>query len=208
MTVLNEKAVPYAITYIDLRNKPDWFLALSPTGKVPVVQTPDGDILFESAVINEYLDDVHAPHWQPAAPLARAQTRMWTEFMGALYGDVYQLYTTPDADRARAIIAGITTKLARLEDEIVGPLWQGEQFSLVDATAAPVFMRLAWVERLRPDLSAFTGLPRTRAWCDGLLARPSVREAVLPDIFDIFLTSVQASESWLAPAAKAVLTAG
>lgn len=92
--VLNEKDVPYEIDYIDLGNKPDWFLAISPTGKVPVVQTPDGVNLFESAVINEYLDEMHEPRLLPAAPLDRAQDRMWRDFMADLYGPTFMLYFT------------------------------------------------------------------------------------------------------------------
>ena len=53
---LEEKGVKYNIKYIELENKPDWFLAISPFGKVPVLQVND-KVLFESAVINEYLDE-------------------------------------------------------------------------------------------------------------------------------------------------------
>ncbi len=54
---LNKKGIDYKITYIDLADKPDWFLALSPLGKVPVLKHGD-EVLFESAVINEYLDEI------------------------------------------------------------------------------------------------------------------------------------------------------
>ena len=48
---LNEKGVPFERIDIDLANKPDWFLKISPLGKVPVllVATADGEAaLFES----------------------------------------------------------------------------------------------------------------------------------------------------------------
>ena len=50
---LKEKQVPFTITYIDLQNPPDWFLAISPMGKVPVLRMAQDQVLFESAVINE-----------------------------------------------------------------------------------------------------------------------------------------------------------
>ncbi len=112
MTVLNEKEIPYEIEYIDLSNKPDWFLALSPTGKVPVILTPEGHRLFESAVINEYLDEMHAPHVMPSTPLGRAQDRMWQELIVGMYGDVYQLYSAADDDRAQAALEGYVFGLA------------------------------------------------------------------------------------------------
>ena len=54
--LLQEQNRTYDITYIDLRNKPDWFLEISPNGKVPVLKVEETPI-FESAVILEYLDD-------------------------------------------------------------------------------------------------------------------------------------------------------
>ena len=54
--VLLEKEAPFDITYIDLSNPPDWFKAISPMGKVPVLKVDD-TVLFESAVIMEYLDE-------------------------------------------------------------------------------------------------------------------------------------------------------
>ena len=53
---LSEKGVNFERTYIDLANKPDWFLAISPLGKTPVLLADDVPI-FESAVILEYLEE-------------------------------------------------------------------------------------------------------------------------------------------------------
>ena len=54
---LLEKGVGYEIEHIDLSNKPQWFLDISPFGKVPVLVVDDDVVLFESAVINEFLDE-------------------------------------------------------------------------------------------------------------------------------------------------------
>ena len=59
LITLEEKGVAYEVVHVDLQNKPPWFLALSPTGRVPVLLVREGEretVLFESAVINEYLD--------------------------------------------------------------------------------------------------------------------------------------------------------
>ncbi len=58
---LKEKQVPFDITYVDLQNLPDWFNAISPMGKVPVLRVDEKRVLFESAVINEYLDETNPP---------------------------------------------------------------------------------------------------------------------------------------------------
>jgi glutathione S-transferase len=61
--VLSEKGVAFERHYIDLAAKPDWFLRISPLGKVPLLAVPqaglDDAILFESAVICEYLEETH-----------------------------------------------------------------------------------------------------------------------------------------------------
>lgn len=57
---LAEKQVPFQRIDIDLGNKPDWFLAISPLGKTPVLQVGQGrrsTAIFESTVILEYLEE-------------------------------------------------------------------------------------------------------------------------------------------------------
>ena len=73
---LKHKTIDFDITYIDLADPPDWFLEISPLGKVPVLKVDD-EILFESAVINEYLDEITGGELQPKEPLARAKNRAW-----------------------------------------------------------------------------------------------------------------------------------
>ena len=97
--VLAEKGVPFERVNIDLANKPDWFLKLSPLGKVPVlVVEQDGRerVLFESAVIAEYLDETIAPQLHPADPIEKAQHRAWIEFASALLADIHGYYTAAD----------------------------------------------------------------------------------------------------------------
>ncbi|MEE8212846.1 MAG: glutathione S-transferase family protein, partial [Acidiferrobacterales bacterium] len=78
MTLL-EKGVAHDIDYVDLSDRPDWFVELSPLGKVPVLEVTRDDgskvVLFESVVINEYLDEVTEGSMLPADPLDRAHSR-------------------------------------------------------------------------------------------------------------------------------------
>ena len=198
MAVLNEKEVPYDIEYIDLSNKPDWFLEISPTGRVPVIQTPEGDALFESAVINEFLDESHAPQFMPETPLARAQERMWSDFVSGLYGDVFRAsYVATSAEEAQESIDSIKKRLAQLEEKVVGPLFNGEQFGLIDATAAPPFTRMNWMEEAVHGLDFFGDTPKVKAWKDALLARPSVVNSVLPDLYTEFVERARGRGSWI-----------
>src|SRR5687767_8093258 len=53
--VLAEKKIDYRLTEIDLGDKPQAFLKVSPYGRVPALRH-DGTHVCESAIINEYLD--------------------------------------------------------------------------------------------------------------------------------------------------------
>src|SRR5712675_3040700 len=75
---LTEKGVEFERIDIDLADKPDWFLKLSPLGKTPVLLVGDTAI-FESAVILEYLEETQSPTLHPADPLARAEHRAFIE---------------------------------------------------------------------------------------------------------------------------------
>ncbi len=99
--VATEKKIPFERIDIDLTNKPDWFLALSPTGKVPLLEVEGedarGHVIFESAVIAEYLDEIgEGERLLPADPLERARHRAWVEIGALALADIYRLYTASD----------------------------------------------------------------------------------------------------------------
>jgi glutathione S-transferase len=91
---LTEKGVSFERIDIDLANKPDWFLAISPLGKTPVLQVGDAAI-FESAVILEYLEETQTKPLHPADPLKRAEHRGWIEFGSTVLNDIAGLYSAP-----------------------------------------------------------------------------------------------------------------
>jgi glutathione S-transferase len=176
---LEEKRVEYERTSIDLADKPDWFLAISPTGKVPVL-TIDGEVLFESSVIAEFIDEVTPGSLLPADPLQKAKQRAWIEFGSAILTDIAGFYGAPDAQAFEAKRSAIAGKFARLEGEVKGPFFAGEAFGLVDAAFGPVFRYLDTFDRIG-DFGLLAGLPKVSAWRRALAERPSVKAAVAPD---------------------------
>src|SRR5215831_11692029 len=63
--VLREKDTEFELRHIEPDNRPEWFLAISPHKKVPVLRIDDKQSLFESNAINEYLDETIAPQLHP-----------------------------------------------------------------------------------------------------------------------------------------------
>lgn len=201
--VLLEKQVPFERINVDLSAKPAWFLALSPTGKVPMlkIQQPGGveDILFESMVICEYLEETQSgPHLYPDDPLARGKHRAWIEFGSATLGDVWGYLNAKDHATADAKAAGFKEKLTRLEDVLGGgPYFAGETFGMVDAVFAPIFR---YFDVLAPDIGApfFEGFAQVNAWRKKLAARSSVISAASGDYGALLQVHLQRQNALLA----------
>lgn len=183
---LRDKAVDFDITYIDLAQRPAWFKAISPLGKVPVLRVGETSI-FESAVINEYLDEVYTPTLHPSDPLRRAHNRAWIEVASVLTTLQFQLCVAVDRAEYAALWDKMEDSFERLEDELGnGPYFNGVDFSLVDTSLAPVFMRCAILDQfVQPG--QLTGHPRLAAYRDALLARPSVINSVVPEFTELFM---------------------
>jgi glutathione S-transferase len=178
--VLAEKRQPFERVYVDLSNKPEWFKAISPLGKVPLLSIGD-DVVFESAVILEYLEETVAPRLHPSEPLRRADHRAWIEFGSAILNDIAGFYRAPDPDsfeQKRMLLAERFTWLERkLPTE---PWFDGSSFSLVDAVYAPVFRYFDLFEKVG-EFGILANKPKIARWRAALAQRPSVRDAVVPD---------------------------
>ena len=177
---LLEKGVAFERVTIDLANKPDWFLAISPLGKVPLLKVGDA-VIFESAVIVEYLEETQPNPLHPADPLARAEHRAWMEFGSSILMDLWSFYTASDDATLQGKATLIAGKFERLEQRLgEGPYFDGARFSLVDAVFGPVFRYFDTFDRIA-DFGMLTAKPRIAAWRRALAERPSVVAAVKPD---------------------------
>ena len=179
--VLAEKNLPYDIAPIDLRaheQKTPEYLKLNPYGKVPVL-TDDATVLYESLIINEYLDEKYSnPPLMPKDPAKRAKARILVDYGMAHFDAPYQrlrMELMKDTkEQNQQVIAGAKAELKkllqRLEDEIGEQQYLLGDFSLVDADLLPRFTRLEGFGVL-PDPS----LPRLGNYLERVKARPSVR---------------------------------
>ena len=192
--ILSAKKVPFDVTYINLRDKPDWFLKISPHGKVPVLKVIDADgqetPLFESNAIGEYLEETAQPPLHPADPIKRARNRAWTDFLPTFTATINAVNYCPSNEDLPAALDAARVNLAKLETELAshtdGPYFNGPDLSLVDAAYGPFFQRHNLCDQ---DLQ--TGLlnefPHVKAWSDALLANETITGAVadkFPEEFD------------------------
>lgn len=190
---LAEKGMAYKRIYIDLANKPEWFVQISPLGKVPVLRVDDAAI-FETSAICEYIEDaapappLHppAPPLHPPAPLDRARHRSWAEFASAVIADVFAFYMAPDAAAFARKCRDLQSKFRWLERHLGdGPYFAGAHFSLVDAAFAPIFRLFDTFDRIG-EFEILRALPRVQGYRTALAARASVRQAAVSDYAEIF----------------------
>jgi len=174
-----EKEIAVSLTEISLDAKPDWFLAVSPYSKVPLLR--DGDaVIFESAVIGEYLEEVcPEPPLMPDDPLKRAKMRIWVDFANVRFiPHVYKLMMAQD-DEAQAHQTGLLdVAFGRMEAHLAGDdsgrFWIGDRLSFADLAFYPHLERFCAVEHYRgvaiPDTC-----PRLKDWLAMMSQRPSAR---------------------------------
>ena len=178
--VLMEKGIAFERRDVDLKNKPGWFLALSPLGKTPVLRVGD-DAIYESAVICEYLDETHGPRLHPESTLERARHRSWMEFGSVVLSAIGAFYNAPDASALAVRAQHIRTHFEQIEQVLgAGPYFSSERFSIVDAVFGPVFRYFGVFDEIA-DFGFFHDLPKVTAWRLHLAKRDSVRRAVQPE---------------------------
>jgi glutathione S-transferase len=174
---LKHKNIDFEITYIDLADPPDWFLELSPLGKVPVLKVDD-EVLFESAVINEYLDEITG------------------EFASNMLGNLYMMKMSKDEERYSKYRNLLVSQLERVEKRLGdGPWFNGEEFSLADTAFAPLFRQNSVANNQLSVIDPAT-MPRVNAWAQRLLALPEVRDSVVDEFEDLYLAAMQKNDSY------------
>ncbi|TGN08141.1 glutathione S-transferase family protein [Leptospira ilyithenensis] len=198
---LLEKKADYEIKYIDLANKPDWFLKISPLGRVPVLQLGE-HVLFESAVINEYLDEVNPPSLHPRVPIEKAKQRAWIEFASSVNVDQYMLTLTKDKVEFDKKLSDLNSKFSQLEAILPNGFsdslyFGGKTFQLVDTSFAPAFMRFDFLEKSKANLRFFESFPKVSLWSKTLLSKDSVKNSVLPEVPEDYIRYIKDHNSYL-----------
>ena len=189
MIVLRTKKVDFEVTYINLREKPDWFLKISPHGKVPVLNVGD-DVLFESNAIAEFLDETVSPQLHPTDAIKRARNRAWTDFVADFSKGLSAAYRRDTVEEMEEGRADAEKVLAKLEDAIKnergndGPYFNGDTLCLVDAAYAP-FLQRFMIAEAKLNTGLLDLFPLVRAWTEALLATDlvtgSVAETFVPE---------------------------
>ncbi|MBT5570697.1 MAG: glutathione S-transferase family protein [Alphaproteobacteria bacterium] len=201
MILLRAKEIEFDVTYVNLQDKPDWFLDISPHGKVPVLKVGD-EILFESNAIAEYLDEVVQPRLHPEDPLERAKNRAWTDFVPTFAGALTSIHYSKTREDMEGALTNAHEKLAKVEGALAGrgndgPYFNGPDIALVDAAYAPFFQRHLFVDKVLKN-NIIDGYPLTKAWAETLLSDERVTGAVPDNFAEEFIAGIKRREAYSA----------
>jgi glutathione S-transferase len=204
---LGEKGAAFERVFIDLDDKPNWFLKISPLGKVPLLLIEEDGrqvTLFESAAICEYIDETQpGPRLHPQDALTRARHRGWMEFGSSVLADLWMYETTSDQRVLETKRTVLASKFLIIETELSGgPLFVGKSFSLVDAVFAPIFRYFDVFDAIS-DSHIFDGLEKVKRWRSTLAQRPSVKQAAASDYHERLIAFLEKHQSALLEQAAA-----
>jgi glutathione S-transferase len=178
---LHEKALPYQRVTLDLAKKEQKrleFLKLNPYGKVPVIDD-DGKVLFESCIINEYLDERYPnPPLMPKDPYLRGRGRVWVDYglnylhepYWALRGEMLKNESARNVALMEEKRQTLRSLLGYLEEALEGKAYFLDEISLTDIDLVPRFLRMETYGAI-PTPS----LPRLNGWLERMKSRPAVK---------------------------------
>jgi len=195
--VLSEKNIPYERIEIDLGNPPPWFNAISPLQKVPLLRINEKTVLFESAIICEYLNEITPGSLHPEDPLGKAIHRSWIEFGSNILDNIGGLYCAKDEETFEHKRKDIKQMFQQIEDKLTdGPYFAGQDFHLIDAVYGPIFRYFDVIETC-VDLKLFTELYKIQNWRLNLKKRKSVKNAVTSQYAELLTEFIQQRKSYL-----------
>lgn len=184
--LLETKQIHYEVEKIDLRNKPDWFLNISPRGQVPVLILDDGNVLYESNAICEYIDEAYPVSLHPENLLDKAESRTLCDLASDYY--MVQCSTQRSVDeksleQRRAEFVKVFAIIEKYLDD--GPYFSGNSLSMVDIAWIPLLHRAELV-KIFTGYDFLTDFPKASKWQAELMKTTELKNSVSNSFNEIF----------------------
>ena len=191
--VLEAKKLKYEVEYVDLMNLPDWFIEISPNAEVPILETDNNAVLFESFAICEYLEEMYSPDLHPKNSEQKAIHRAWARQAATQY--LVQCSTQRSAteeilEKKTEVFVQLFAKVEKVLGD--GPYFDGVKLSMVDTAWIPILHRSAIIKQ-------FTGFdflkdyPKVIQWQQALLETDVLKNSV-PEMFEEYFIQFYLNE--------------
>ncbi|WP_318440042.1 glutathione S-transferase family protein [Photobacterium leiognathi] len=184
---LEAKNIPYEIEYISLKNKPQWFLDISPNGQVPVLITENNTALFESDAIIEFIEDEYDPLEQGLTNEQRALDRAWSYLAAKSYLPQCGTMGSKDKDIFIQREESLRKAFTKAENQLSGNtlFFKSDTISRVDIAWLPLLHRAAIIKD-HTSYDLLCCLPKLQTWQSALLKTGLTEKSVAPDFIDKF----------------------
>ncbi|XP_030627047.1 glutathione S-transferase omega-1 [Chanos chanos] len=189
--VLSAKGIKHETINVNLKEKPDWFLEKNPLGLVPVLETPEGQIIYESPITCDYLDEVYAgKKLLPSDPLEKAQQRMLLEHYSKVVPFFYKIPVAKrNGEDVTALEGELREKLSKFNEILVKKktkFFGGDSITMIDYMMWPWFERMETLQ-LKHCLDQTPDLAK---WMERMLEDPAVEETMFsPEVHAVFYKS-------------------
>uniref|UniRef100_A0A669EDW3 Glutathione S-transferase omega n=1 Tax=Oreochromis niloticus TaxID=8128 RepID=A0A669EDW3_ORENI len=186
--VLKAKGIKYETINIHLKEKPEWYLKKNPLGQVPTLETPAGEVIYESPITCEYLDEVYPEKkLLPSSPFAKAQQKMMLEHFSKVIPYFYKIPTgRKNGEDVSGLEADLKEKFAKLNACLVNKktkFFGGDSITMID------YMMWPWFERAEAyQFKQFLdGTPELKKWTELMLQDSAVKAIMFsPDAHKAF----------------------
>ena len=195
--LLEAKKIPYKIEFINLSDKPQWFLDISPNGQVPVLINENGKALFESDAIAEYIEEVY-PASEPAVDAEqRAINRAWSCLATKNYMVQCSAQRSEDAETLQERAQKLDQAFTRIEKVLTDTtFFNGESLNMVDIAWLPLLHRAAIIKQ-HSGYDFLNAYPKLKQWQSNLMATGLAEKSVSEDFEGIFTSFYLADTTYL-----------
>ncbi|WP_163132696.1 glutathione S-transferase family protein [Agarivorans sp. Alg241-V36] len=184
---LEAKGIAYQIEYISLKDKPQWFLDISPNGQVPVLVTDNNTALFESDAIIEYIEDEYGPLNDKLSNEQRALDRAWSYLASKHYLSQCGTMGSKTKEDFEQRSENLIKAFAKAEQKLSGTslFFGANHLGKVDVAWLPLLHR-AHIVKQKTGFDFLCGLPKMQAWQNNLMATDLVSKTVAEDFEEKF----------------------
>ncbi|XP_057591561.1 glutathione S-transferase omega-1-like isoform X1 [Hippopotamus amphibius kiboko] len=179
--VLKAKGIRHEVININLKNKPEWFFKKNPFGLVPVLENSQGQVIYESAITCEYLDEAYpGKKLLPEDPYEKACQKMVFELFSKVPSLLLSFLGRHNQEDYSGIKEELRKEFSKLEEVLTNKkttFLGGSSLSMIDYL---IWSWFEWLEALELN-ECVDHTPNLKCWMAAMMKDPTV-SSLLTDV--------------------------